>query len=702
MDSLENNWKTPNGNAKIFQHEPEQVVGGASVYFASEEEAIGVEYLLAEPEYDDIIDTLLGFNTCTFSVPESYFKEFSALESVLIKRDHVQRDLNEDDKTREKFLDGLSNGYDENHFSISCEDYLLDVELEEETPTLHDVTRDISSVGNVNSENRLLDSDGRNGIHVLKLSDASTSSDHDAMLLDKFDGMSTDKLLEVFRKMFGHQTEELLDIELEEETSILHNVTRDISCIGDVNLENHLANSDRRNCGFPVLKLSDASTSSDHDAMLLDKFDDMSTDKLLEAFRKMFGHQTSVADKQELVEESPALLDVTRYISCIGNVNLENQLADLGGRNCGIHVLKLSDASTSSNHDSVPLDKLDDMSTDKLLEVFTKMFGHQISVADKQWLQPHRTFGLQNQEMSDKNFSFPKFSLDSSENLLTASTAFASIFNFRRKPRVQHVKRREHIQWNSFKWDSKESAEENVKCDGTKSGISERYLKSKPSRGGFGRRYYHRGVKVSSQGLGKRNSQVGCVQIPPGLPIEDWPLAQGSSGTLSDQSSDNTSEDDWTIWTDTRGTNQYRKHKYWSTPEVVKLVEGVSKYGVGRWSDIRRMFFQSSVHRSPADLKDKWRNLLRKSSRRLQSQRGVDAKKKHGVRSIPHDVLNRVRELAVIYPYSRQCRSRISPTASVASSSNVESDHQCFSMNEHNVTFLSSNPSEFYQETGFH
>ncbi|XP_006340204.1 uncharacterized protein [Solanum tuberosum] len=567
MDSFEYNWKTPNESAKSSQREPEQVVSAASIYFASEEEAIGVEQLFAEPEYGDIVDTLLDFNTCAFSLPESYIKEFSASESVVTNSDRVQRGLSEENKTREKFLDGLSNGYNDNHCSISCEDYLLDIELEEETPTLDDVTRDVS---------------------------------------------------------------------------------------------------------------------------------------------------------------------------CIGNVNLENKLADSEQRNCGVHVLKLSDASTSSDHDA--LDEFEDMSTDKLLEVFRNMFGHQTSVADKQWLESHMIFGLENQEMSGKNYSFPKSSFDSSENqgvkvppacqnLLTVSTAFASIFNFRTKPRVQHVKRREHIQWNSFKclssaageiqldfpdkWDSKELAKENVKCDGTKLGISEQNLKCKPSRGGFGRRYYHRGAKASSQDLGKRNFQVGCIQIPPGLPIEERFIRREGhlskdcranrayngnihsaeaqddpSGTLSDQSSDNSSEEDWTIGSETRGTNQDRKHnKYWSTTEVLKLVEGVSKYGVGRWSDIKRMFFQSSVHRSPADLKDKWRNLLRASCRRLQSRRGVDAKKKHGVSRIPHEVLNRVRELAVIYPYSRKHRTRISPTASLASSSNVESDSQ-LSMNERNTLNL--------------
>ncbi|KAM3288269.1 hypothetical protein P3S67_021699 [Capsicum chacoense] len=561
MDPFEYNWSTWNESATSFQQEPEQVVAAASVYFASEQEAIGVEQLLAEPEYDDIVNTLLDFNTCAFSgVPESYFKEFSASDTILTKTDcgALQRSHNEGDKTKEKFLDGLSNGDDENHCFISCEDYLLDIELEEDTPTLHDVTRDIS---------------------------------------------------------------------------------------------------------------------------------------------------------------------------CVESVILENQLVDSDRRNCGIHVLTLSGASSSSDHDATIIDNLDCMSTDKLLMVSREMLGHKTPVADNQWLKPHMIVGLENQEISEKNFSFPKCSLDSSENqganvppascrnLLTVSTAFASIFTFRRKPRVQHVKRREHIQWNSFKclssvageiqldcpdkWDSKESAEENVKCCGMKPGISEECLKCKPSRRGFGRGYYRRGATVTSQGLGKRNFQVGFVQNPRGLPAEDQLIrrerqlskdckanrahddnihsaeAQNDpSGTLSDQSSDDTSEDDWTIGCETRGTNKDRKHrKYWSTREVLKLVEGVSEYGVGRWNDIKKMFFQSSMHRSPVDLKDKWQNLLRASCRRLQSRRGVDAKKKRRMRSIPRTVLNHVRNLAVIYPYSRQRRSRISSTESLASSSNVKSDN---------------------------
>ncbi|KAF6163950.1 hypothetical protein GIB67_015541 [Kingdonia uniflora] len=56
-----------------------------------------------------------------------------------------------------------------------------------------------------------------------------------------------------------------------------------------------------------------------------------------------------------------------------------------------------------------------------------------------------------------------------------------------------------------------------------------------------------------------------------------------------------------------------KPHHTLSLCEVVKLVEGVSRYGIGRWSEIKRVSFASSPFRTSVDLKDKWRNLLRAS-----------------------------------------------------------------------------------------
>lgn len=46
-----------------------------------------------------------------------------------------------------------------------------------------------------------------------------------------------------------------------------------------------------------------------------------------------------------------------------------------------------------------------------------------------------------------------------------------------------------------------------------------------------------------------------------------------------------------------------KRHKSWSVPEVLKLCDGVSQLGVGKWTEIKRLFFSSIHHRSSVDLK---------------------------------------------------------------------------------------------------
>lgn len=58
----------------------------------------------------------------------------------------------------------------------------------------------------------------------------------------------------------------------------------------------------------------------------------------------------------------------------------------------------------------------------------------------------------------------------------------------------------------------------------------------------------------------------------------------------------------------TRGNTQkvssHRKHHIsWTSSEVMKLIEGVSRCGVGRWAEIKRLMFSSSSRRTPVDLK---------------------------------------------------------------------------------------------------
>ncbi|XP_054784045.1 uncharacterized protein LOC129290996 isoform X3 [Prosopis cineraria] len=94
-----------------------------------------------------------------------------------------------------------------------------------------------------------------------------------------------------------------------------------------------------------------------------------------------------------------------------------------------------------------------------------------------------------------------------------------------------------------------------------------------------------------------------------------------------------------------KGGMRRKHHRAWTLVEVMKLVEGVSRCGAGRWSEIKRLSFASYSYRTSVDLKDKWRNLLKASFAQAASDEGVNSRK-HGTVPIPEPILVRVRELA--------------------------------------------------------
>ena len=52
-----------------------------------------------------------------------------------------------------------------------------------------------------------------------------------------------------------------------------------------------------------------------------------------------------------------------------------------------------------------------------------------------------------------------------------------------------------------------------------------------------------------------------------------------------------------------KGGMRRKHHRAWTLTEVVKLVDGVSKFGAGRWSEIKRLSFSSHSYRTSVDLK---------------------------------------------------------------------------------------------------
>ncbi|CAD7700971.1 unnamed protein product [Ostreobium quekettii] len=90
--------------------------------------------------------------------------------------------------------------------------------------------------------------------------------------------------------------------------------------------------------------------------------------------------------------------------------------------------------------------------------------------------------------------------------------------------------------------------------------------------------------------------------------------------------------------------NKRRKqHNPWSLEETRTLVKGVEICGGGKWADIKRLGFREIGGRSPVDLKDKWRNLLRVALLPLEQ---IKLKKADNRHNLPMELLHRVKELA--------------------------------------------------------
>ncbi|KAL2554357.1 uncharacterized protein Fot_07976 [Forsythia ovata] len=106
-------------------------------------------------------------------------------------------------------------------------------------------------------------------------------------------------------------------------------------------------------------------------------------------------------------------------------------------------------------------------------------------------------------------------------------------------------------------------------------------------------------------------------------------------------------------------SSRRKHHRLWTISEVRKLIDGVSQYGVGRWSRIKKLLFSTSPHRTSVDLKDKWRNLLKASGIQEQGTRQGEKKRNLAWRPLPKPILRRVCELATIYPYPNGRKPKI-------------------------------------------
>ncbi|RZR80253.1 hypothetical protein BHM03_00006253 [Ensete ventricosum] len=108
-----------------------------------------------------------------------------------------------------------------------------------------------------------------------------------------------------------------------------------------------------------------------------------------------------------------------------------------------------------------------------------------------------------------------------------------------------------------------------------------------------------------------------------------------------------------------------KHHRAWTLCEIRKLVDGVAKYGAGRWSEIRRLSFASYSYRTSVDLKVMFTcstgffRLLFVQANNFRKQASIP---------IPSSILSQVRELAKLHA---QTGIKVSPRKSAGHGSST-------------------------------
>ncbi|EXC22894.1 Telomere repeat-binding protein 4 [Morus notabilis] len=421
------------------------------------------------------------------------------------------------------------------------------------------------------------------------------------------------------------------------------------SCLGNVGLENQSQSVHKTGSDEEMVKLSSTSmpvlnyTYNHHPSLL----DQAAAKELDEAFKNISGHETLLIDKNWPNKNN--LYGLENYAQLETSLNL----------------MKFEEISTESEDKTIFL-SIVDYCASSTIPVTGPLNSESIS--GQQQMKRKRVDGCESIKTSTSDVSKIEFCSDEgyrAEPLVSPKRS--------RKPPRRYIE-------ESLEYESKSN---NKKC-----GIGKR---SKD------RILYDRYPKYKWQNAEHMvyeddSFNGGCIQVPFGLPMErEQPHPKKNKSSLGSgvskenrlldpserfdvalivESQEDISEDECVARSFTaKGSTRRKRHISWTTEEVVKLVDGVSQCGVGRWTEIKRLLFSSASHRTSVDLKDKWRNLLRASCTQLQIKEKftypsklmqVDQGRKQATNFVPESILWRVRELAVIYPYPRDSRSKVS------------------------------------------
>ncbi|XP_030473441.1 uncharacterized protein LOC115691033 isoform X3 [Syzygium oleosum] len=173
--------------------------------------------------------------------------------------------------------------------------------------------------------------------------------------------------------------------------------------------------------------------------------------------------------------------------------------------------------------------------------------------------------------------------------------------------------------------------------------------------------------KIQHQGVQLVEKDNQCMAIDRVEPEQNLEAKHGDS-------SDDASKDNIVTVPTAKGGIRRKHHRAWTLAEVMRLVEGVSRYGAGRWSEIKRLAFASYSYRTSVDLKDKWRNLLKASFAPAPADKVMNPRK-HVSAPIPAQILLRVRELAELHAQASPNLSTSKSVGCVASVNGTRSGY---------------------------
>ncbi|KAM4096173.1 hypothetical protein ACJW30_08G085200 [Castanea mollissima] len=439
-----------------------------------------------------------------------------------------------------------------------------------------------------------------------------------------------------------------LDAKPADEVTILDHGSCKVSCVGNVGLGRNSPDFHERDSAAEISNMSSASvpalesTRNQNSPVL----DEMTVEELHEAFSSMFGRETSVTDKQWL--KCHLLFGLHNQVELDNGLNLVKHGTTsykIGGKTVCSSSCDSSGSATGSI-DSVLVDK-------------TMAVG---------WHVERKKFAdLDTLKTSSEDSKIDSCSLDGGDEALVTQKR-------QRKPPKRYIE-------ESMEDKSRYCKRKNGDCEVFYKESREKLLSVRSRK-----RLYPKGFGAAPMVCKDKSFKGSCIQVPFGIPVEEghtetdtssWnsedfkddrlssPNEEVDTEPHSARSQDDICGDGFITRGNTQKVSSHRKHHIsWTSSEVMKLIEGVSRCGVGRWAEIKRLMFSSSSRRTPVDLKDKWRNLLRASYAQLQCKRKVKQGQKQVSNQVPESVLWRVRELSTTYPYQRERKFKVSCTDS--------------------------------------